>query len=97
MEPHSRSIATYEPIVDCTQPCNAVESNVGVVLHVTRSGYYAWLDRPASPKTIADAQLPLEIKAALTRGRGAYGSPRIHRELRAHRIRVARNASTPDA
>jgi putative transposase len=60
------------------------------VLDVTRSGYYAWLERPASPKTIADAQLLVEIKAALTRGRGAYGSPRIHRELRAHGVRVGK-------
>ena len=60
------------------------------VLDVTRSGYYAWLDRPASPKKIADAQLLLEIKAALVRGRGAYGSPRVHLDLRAHGIRVGK-------
>jgi putative transposase len=60
------------------------------VLDVTRSGYYAWVDRPASPKRVADAQLLLEIKAALVRGRGAYGSPRIHRDLRAHGIRVGK-------
>jgi transposase InsO family protein len=60
------------------------------VLDVTRSGYYAWVDRPASPKKMADAQLLLEIKAALARGRSAYGSPRIHRELRAHGIRVGK-------
>jgi putative transposase len=60
------------------------------VLDVTPSGYYAWVDRPASPKKIADAQLLLEIKAALVRGRGAYGSPRVHRELRAHGIRVGK-------
>jgi putative transposase len=60
------------------------------VLDVTRSGYYAWVDRPVSPKKIADAQLLVEIKAAGARGRGAYGSPRIHRELRAHGIRVGK-------
>jgi putative transposase len=60
------------------------------VLEVSRSGYYAWVDRPAAPKTIADAHLVLEIRAALVRGRGAYGSPRIHRELRARGIRVGK-------
>jgi putative transposase len=60
------------------------------VLDVTRSGYYAWVDRPVSPKKIADARLLVEIKAALVRGRGAYGSPRVHRELRAHGIRVGK-------
>jgi hypothetical protein len=60
------------------------------VLDVTRSGYYAWVDRPVSQKKIADARLLLEIKAALVRGRGAYGSPRVHGELRAHGIRVGK-------
>jgi putative transposase len=60
------------------------------LLEVSRSGYYAWVDRPAAPKTIADAQLVVEIRAALVRGRGAYGSPRIHRELRARGIRVGK-------
>jgi len=60
------------------------------LLEVSRSGYYAWVDRPAAPKTMADAQLVVEIRAALVRGRGAYGSPRIHRELRARGIRVGK-------
>jgi putative transposase len=60
------------------------------LLEVSRSGFYAWVDRPASPKRIADAQLVLEIRAALARGRGAYGSPRVHRELRARGIRVGK-------
>jgi transposase InsO family protein len=60
------------------------------LLEVSRSGFYAWVDRPAPPKTTADARLVVEIRAALVRGRGAYGSPRVHRELRAHGIRVSR-------
>ena len=38
----------------------------------------------------SDAQLVVEIKAAMKRGRGAYGSPRLHRELRAHGVRVGK-------
>lgn len=60
------------------------------MLEVSRSGYYAWVDRPVAPKMIADAHLGMEIRAALVRGRGAYGSPRIHRELRARGIRVGK-------
>ena len=37
------------------------------VLGVTRSGYYAWVDRSVSRKTIAERELLLEIKAALVR------------------------------
>ncbi len=58
------------------------------LLDVSRSGYYAWVDRPAPPKTISDARLVVEIKAAMVRGRGTYGSPRVHRDLLAHGIRV---------
>ena len=60
------------------------------LLEVSRSGFYAWVDRPTPPKTTADARLGEETRAALVRGRGAYGSPRVHRELRAHGIRVSR-------
>jgi putative transposase len=60
------------------------------VLGVQASGYYAWVARPASTKKGADAQLLVEIKAAMRRGRGAYGSPRVHRELRAHGIHVGK-------
>jgi putative transposase len=54
------------------------------VLGVKASGYYAWVDRPASRQKIADAHPLVEIKAAMVRGRGTYGSPRVLRELRAH-------------
>lgn len=60
------------------------------VLGVSRSGYYAWKDRPpvgADPKTMA---LSAEIVSAHRRSRGNYGSPRIHLELRAKGIRVGR-------
>ena len=60
------------------------------VLGVKASGYYAWVARPASPKKVADAQMLVEIKAAMMRGRGAYGSPRVHRELRARGLRVGK-------
>ena len=60
------------------------------VFGVSRSGYYAWKRRPEAPRAREDAELVVEIKAAHAVGRGNYGSPRIHRELRANGRRVAR-------
>lgn len=60
------------------------------VLGVSRSGYYAWKARPASLRAKDDAELLVEIKAAHKVGRKAYGSPRVHRELRANGRRVGK-------
>jgi putative transposase len=60
------------------------------VLGVSRSGYYAWKARPESESTQADAQLAVEIAATHRRSRGTYGSPRVHRELRARGVRVGK-------
>lgn len=60
------------------------------VLGVSRSGYYAWKSRPEAPRAKQDAELLVEIKAASKAGRGNYGSPRVHRELRAKGRRVGR-------
>jgi transposase InsO family protein len=60
------------------------------LLSVSRSGYYAWRDRPASQHAKADAQLAVEIAATHKRSRRAYGSPRVHRDLRARGIRIGK-------
>jgi transposase InsO family protein len=60
------------------------------VFEVSRSGYYAWTGRPASARAVEDAALVVEIKAAHKTGRGAYGSPRVHRELRAKGRRIGK-------
>jgi transposase InsO family protein len=52
------------------------------ILHVSRSGYYAWRDRPPSPRLLADAQLENDIRDAFTASRRTYGAPRVHAELR---------------
>lgn len=59
-------------------------------LEVSRSGYYAWIDRPPPARKLADAQLAVAIKGAHGLSRGRYGSPRIHAELRANGVRVGR-------
>ena len=68
------------------------------VLGVSKSGYYAWKARPASRRTAEDQTLAAKISDAHERSRGTYGSPRVHRELRARGVRVGKEAGrTTDA
>jgi putative transposase len=61
------------------------------VLKISRSGFYAWCDRPMSARARKDLWLTGKIEAIHRRSRGAYGSPMIHAELADdHYIRVAR-------
>jgi transposase InsO family protein len=60
------------------------------VLEVSRSGYYAFEKHVPSVHAVVDAELIPEIKEAHRRSRGTYGSPRIHRDLRANGRRVGR-------
>jgi transposase InsO family protein len=60
------------------------------VFGVSRSGYYAWRRRPHAARAQQDADLVAAIKAAHKAGRGNYGSPRVHRELRAKGRRVGK-------
>ena len=65
------------------------------VLKVSRSGYYAWKDRPTSNRDREKADLTERIREIHHRGRGTHGYPRVQAELRAlgvcrNRKRVAR-------
>lgn len=65
------------------------------VLGVSRSGYYAWLARPAPRRAERNQALLVHIRAAYERGRRTYGAPRIHQALvqqgiAAGRHRIAR-------
>jgi putative transposase len=57
-------------------------------LGVSASGYYAWLQRPASPRARADATLSERIRVIHASSRGTYGAPRVHAELRAEQVAV---------
>jgi len=59
-------------------------------LAVSRAGYYAWRQRPASARAREDAQLAVEIGASHAASRRTYGSPRVLRDLREKGIRVSR-------
>jgi len=48
---------------------------------VSTAGYYAWLQRPASKRSLDDAQLIEKIRAVHDDSRQTYGSPRVHAAL----------------
>jgi putative transposase len=53
------------------------------VLEVSRSGYYAWRKRSASPTAQRRRRLTAMIQVVHAESRQTYGSPRIHAELTA--------------
>lgn len=71
------------------------------VLKVSRSGYYASFVRPESRRAHENRILLVKIKAIHKGSRNTYGSPRVHRKLRAegetcNQKRVARLMSDAD-
>jgi len=60
------------------------------VLGVSRSGYYAWRERPPSRRSQEDAALTERIAQVHARSRETYGYPRVHAELRALGVRCGR-------
>jgi putative transposase len=60
------------------------------VLGVSRSGFYAWQERPPAKRTQTDQRLAVEIAAVHAESRRRYGSPRVHAELRDRGQRVGR-------
>lgn len=61
------------------------------VLLVSRSGYYAWCQRPTSPRAQADQQLVTAIRVVYAASRRTYGSPRVQAELGAQGWRCGRH------
>ena len=61
------------------------------VLEVSRSGYYKWLTRGPSRRTIRDSMLKVLINCAHKRSRGTYGPLRLQDELAAENQRVGRD------
>jgi len=58
-------------------------SRICALYGVTRPGYYAWRRRGESTRRRQDRALLGLIQAIFATSRGTYGSPRIHRALRA--------------
>jgi len=52
------------------------------VLKVHRSGFYAWLHEPLSPRAKANEMLTAKIRESYDQSMGIYGSPRFFCDLR---------------
>ena len=66
-------------------------------LDVSRGGYYAWLDRPASARALRRQELAVKIHAAHEAGRCVYGSPRVHAALLADSAAASAEDGSPDS
>ena len=60
------------------------------VLQVTKSGYYAWLTRPKSQRTLENEKLEKAIKEVHAASRGTYGSQRVAKGLEARGLKASR-------
>jgi transposase InsO family protein len=61
------------------------------VLGVSRSGYYAWLERKPGEREVEDRELIELIRKIFEAHRGRYGSPRVWEELKGtHGLKISR-------
>jgi len=60
------------------------------VLKISRSGYYAWCERPESAHALQDRQLRVRVQASFEASRKRYGSPRVWVDLVEDGIHVSR-------
>jgi len=60
-------------------------------LKVSKSGYYAWRDKPRSKRDLANEKLDHHIKAIYKKNKGSYGSPRITETLNEQGIACSEN------
>lgn len=61
------------------------------VLQVSRSGYYAWRDRPTSARSTRRQTVMEQIREVYDDSRGTYGSPRVTVELKGQGVSVSEN------
>ena len=58
---------------------------------LSEAGYYAWLGRPESPRAIHQAEIVEQIRQVHRESRQTYGSPRVHRALKAKGVTCCEN------
>lgn len=61
------------------------------LLHVARSGYYAWKRRSPSARRQSNAALITQIQAEFQISRKSYGSPRLYRALQQQGVACGRH------
>lgn len=64
---------------------------MGEVLEVSKSGYYAWCNRPPPARSQENEHLSQQIQTIHQESRHTYGAPRIHTTLRARGFQVGRH------
>ena len=77
-----RFIESYRAVYPVGRMCQ--------VLGVSRSGYYAWRERPASEPKQSNLRLLLHVRAVYHESRRTYGSRRVYHELREQGIPCSR-------
>ena len=60
------------------------------VLRVSRSGYYAWRDRPPSARAERDVEIAEAIRASHAASDGSYGALRVHEDLKESGFRIGK-------
>lgn len=61
------------------------------VLGVSVSGYYRWRNNPVGKRQRCRQELTEKIRVVHEASRRVYGSPRVHKELSEHGVKVCRN------
>jgi putative transposase len=61
------------------------------VLQVSRSGFYAWMNRAPCQRQLRQEQLIEAIRQSHQESQGRYGSPRIHEDLAEQKVQVCVN------
>ena len=61
------------------------------VLKVHRSGYYAWLREPQSPRALENAKLSAQIRYYYDQSMEIYGSLRIYDDIKEASISCGKN------
>jgi transposase InsO family protein len=74
------------------EKANFSVSAMARVFGVTRQGYYAYEQRPASARVQADAALCEQVRDVFDEFEGRYGSPRVFHELRTRGVRTSKRA-----
>jgi putative transposase len=64
---------------------------MSLLLKVSRSGYYDWIDRPQSPRRRRQLKLSAKIRQVYQEHKGLYGSPRLTADLKERKLKVCRN------
>ena len=75
-----------------TEKANFPVAAMCKVMGVSRSAFYAWLERKPSERERQHEALLEQVQAVYSASKCRYGSPRVHRALRKQGMRVSRKS-----